>query len=139
MTEMESVKNAQRKEEDDLSNTAKQSSRKYDIMIGVKERRNMPRLMEKKDWMQTVAEVGSAENVWYENVSADGSLFPLSMPESGMYRVILVKIDKPCQTTVGKSPVRIGSKKGVWRIPTEEEDRAMDEEIAASFDLDGAI
>ena len=52
----------------------------------------MPRLMEKKDWMQTVAEVGSAENVWYENVSADGSLFPLSMPESGMYRVILVKV-----------------------------------------------
>ena len=99
----------------------------------------MPRLMEKKDWMQTVAEVGSAENVWYENVSADGSLFPLSLPECGMYRVILVKIDKPCQTTVGKSPVRIGSKKGVWRIPTEEEDRAMDEEIVASFDLDGAI
>ena len=99
----------------------------------------MPRLMEKKDWMQTEADVGSAENVWYENVSADGSLFPLSMPECGMYRVILVKIDKPCQTTVGKSPVRIGSKKGVWRIPTEEEDRAMDEEIAASFDLDGAI
>ena len=30
----------------------------------------MPRLMEKKDWMQTVADVGSAENVWYGNVSA---------------------------------------------------------------------
>ena len=54
----------------------------------------MPRLMEKKDWMQTVAEVGSAENVWYENVSADGGFFPLSVPESGMYRVILVKIGK---------------------------------------------
>ena len=98
----------------------------------------MPRLMEKKDWMQTVAEVGSAENVWYENVSADGSLFPLSMPECGMYRVILVKIDKPRQT-LAERPVRIGSKKGVWRIPTEEEDRAMDEEIAASIDLDGVL
>ena len=54
----------------------------------------MPRLMEKKDWMQTVAEVGSAESVWYENVSADGGFFPLSVPESGMYRVILVKIGK---------------------------------------------
>ena len=54
----------------------------------------MPRLMEKKDWIQTVAEVGSAENVWYENVSADGGFFPLSVPESGMYRVILVKIGK---------------------------------------------
>ena len=38
----------------------------------------MPRLMEKKDWIQTVADVGSAEHVWYENVSADGgfSRFP---------------------------------------------------------------
>ena len=52
----------------------------------------MPRLMEKKDWMQTVAEVESAENVWYENVSADGGFFPLSVPESGLYRVILVKM-----------------------------------------------
>lgn len=54
----------------------------------------MPRLMEKKDWMQTVADVGSAEGVWYENVSADGGLFQLSMPERGMYRVILVKVGK---------------------------------------------
>jgi hypothetical protein len=50
--------------------------------------------MEKKDWIRTVADVGSAENVWYENVSADGGFFPLSVPESGMYRVILVKIGK---------------------------------------------
>ena len=98
----------------------------------------MPRLMEKKDWMQTVADVESAESVWYENVSADGGFFPLSVPESGLYRVILVKIDKPRQTA-GKTPVRIGSKKGVWRIPTEEEDRMMDEEISAAVDLDGAL
>ena len=52
----------------------------------------MPRLMEKNDWMQTVADVGAAESIWYENVSADGGYIPLSMPESGMYRVILVKI-----------------------------------------------
>ena len=56
----------------------------------------MPRLMEKKDWMQTMAEVGSAESVWYENVSVDGGFFPLSVPESGMYRVILVKVGKGC-------------------------------------------
>ena len=52
----------------------------------------MPRLMEKNDWLQTVADVGAAEGIWYENVSADGGCIPLSMPESGMYRVILVKI-----------------------------------------------
>ena len=52
----------------------------------------MPRLREKKDWMQTVADVGSADGVWYENVSVDGGFFPLSMPESGTYRVIIVKV-----------------------------------------------
>ena len=93
----------------------------------------MPKLMEKEDWMQTMADVGSAKNVWYENVSAEGGFFPLSMPESGEYRVILVKIDKPRQTVAG-TPVRIGSKKGVWRIPTDEEDRAMDEEIESMFE-----
>ena len=52
----------------------------------------MPRLMEKTDWMQAVADVGAAESIWCENVSADGGCVPLSMPESGTYRVILVKI-----------------------------------------------
>ena len=58
----------------------------------------MPRLMGKKDWMQTVADVGSADGVWYENVSVDGGFFPLSMPESGIYRVILVKIGEGSST-----------------------------------------
>ena len=52
----------------------------------------MPRLMEKKDWMQTVADVGSADGVWYENVSVDAGHFQLSVPHSGLYRVILVKV-----------------------------------------------
>ena len=58
----------------------------------------MPRLMEKKDWIETVAEVGSAEGVCYENVSADGGFFPLSVPESGEYRVILVKVGNGSST-----------------------------------------
>jgi len=52
----------------------------------------MLRRMEKSDWMQTVADVGTAEGIWCENVSADGGCVPLSMPERGTYRVILVKI-----------------------------------------------
>ena len=52
----------------------------------------MPRLMEKKDWMRTVADVGAAESIWYEDVTADGGLLPLAMPESGIYHVILVKV-----------------------------------------------
>ena len=88
--------------------------------------------------MQTVANVSAAESVWYENISSDGETVPLPLPGRGSYQVILVKIDMPVRAH-GKSPVRIGSKKGVWRIPTEEEDRAMDEEIAAAIDSDGDL
>ena len=98
----------------------------------------MPVLMEKKDWMQTVANVSAAENVWYENISSDYDTVPLPLPGRGSYQVILVKLDMP-QNTVAKSPVRIGSKKGAWRVPTEEEDRAMDEEIAAEFYANGDL
>ena len=52
----------------------------------------MPRLMEKKDWMQTVANVGTAESVWYESISSDGDTVPLPLPGRGSYQVILVKI-----------------------------------------------
>ena len=98
----------------------------------------MPQGEEKKDWIQTVANVDAAESVWYENISSDSDLVPLPLPGRGSYQVILVKIGMPLQVS-RKSPVRIGSKKGVWRIPTEEEDRVMDEEIAASVDLDGDL
>ena len=52
----------------------------------------MPRLMEKKDWIQTVANVGAAESVWCENISSDGDAVPLPLPGRGTYQVILVKI-----------------------------------------------
>lgn len=53
----------------------------------------MPRLMDKMDWMQTVADVGSAESIWFENVSGDADRVSFSLPESGRYRVILVKLE----------------------------------------------
>lgn len=52
----------------------------------------MPKLMEKKDWMQIVADVGTAESVWFDDISADGEIVSLSVPEVGMYHVILVKV-----------------------------------------------
>ena len=57
----------------------------------------MPRLMEKKDWMQAVADVGAADGVWYESITSDGGLLPLAMPENGMYHVILVKVGNAVQ------------------------------------------
>ena len=53
----------------------------------------MPRLMEKKDWMQTVADVGSADSVWFENVVGDTRDVSFSLPGSGRYRVIFVKLE----------------------------------------------
>ena len=53
----------------------------------------MPRLMEKKDWMQTVADVESADDVWYENVVGDACTVSISLPAAGRYRVIFVKLN----------------------------------------------
>ncbi len=55
----------------------------------------MPKLMEKIDWARTVANVGSADCVWSENVMGREGTLSLSIPESGMYQVILVKLDRP--------------------------------------------
>ena len=65
----------------------------------------MPRLMDKKDWMRTVADVGAAESIWHENIEADGGQIPISLPESGMYHVIFVKMDveSPAQRPRRKS------------------------------------
>lgn len=52
----------------------------------------MPKLMEKEDWIQTVAKVSAAERVWCENVTAREGTLPLSVPESSAYQVIMVKI-----------------------------------------------
>ena len=54
----------------------------------------MPRLMEKQDWMQTVADVGTAKGIWYENVVGDVRDVSFALPEAGRYRVILVKLDE---------------------------------------------
>ena len=53
----------------------------------------MPRLMEKKDWMQIMADVGSADDIWFENVAGDARTVSLSLPKAGRYRVIFVKLD----------------------------------------------
>ena len=98
----------------------------------------MPVLMDKKDWMQTVANVSAAENVWYENISSDHDTVSLPLPESGSYQVILVKLGMPKKTS-RKSGVRIGLMQGKWTAPSDEADKMMDEEIAAAFDANGTL
>ena len=69
----------------------------------------MPRLMEKKDWMQTMADVGSADDVWFENVVGDDCTVSLSLPTAGRYRVIFVKLDGAPK--VSSSSANHGSRK----------------------------
>ena len=57
----------------------------------------MPMLMEKTDWMRTVADVGAAERIWYDDVSGDAGAVSISLPEGGHYQIILVKIDSPAE------------------------------------------
>ena len=63
----------------------------------------MPRLMEKKDWIQTVANIGLSDRVWSENVSTADGNFPMPTLEAGTYQVIFVKIDAKPHASV---PVR---------------------------------
>ena len=53
----------------------------------------MPMLMERKDWIRTIANVSHCDNVWYEDVSADTVDFPVRFPRIGRYQVILVSVD----------------------------------------------
>lgn len=61
----------------------------------------MPKLMEKNDWMQAVANAGLTGNIWCENISANGGILSIVAPEQGAYQVILVKIDND---TAEKAP-----------------------------------
>ena len=66
----------------------------------------MPRLMGKQDWMQTVADMGTDESVWYENIVGDALDVPFSLPEAGRYRAIFVKLadvqNKPTDQSISR-------------------------------------
>lgn len=59
----------------------------------------MPMVMEKKDWMRTVANVGAADGVWYENISGQTGSVSVTLPEVGQYQLILVKLNAAAQAT----------------------------------------
>jgi len=61
----------------------------------------MPRLMEKKDWSRVVSDFGNLDRVWQEDVTGNSDVVSLSIPETGTYRVFLVKVDekkRPCRS-----------------------------------------
>ena len=64
----------------------------------------MPMVMKNADWMRTVENVRRAEGVWFDNVISHSGTVPLSVPESGNYQVILVKIRDAPRTVDLKKP-----------------------------------
>jgi len=54
----------------------------------------MPRLMEKKDRSRVVSDFGNLDRVWQEDVTGNSDVVSLSIPETGTYRVFLVKVDE---------------------------------------------
>ncbi len=60
----------------------------------------MPIRIEKKDWPNALADVKSAESIWYENVVGSPYEVSVSIPSAGRYRVFFVKLeDIPSQKT----------------------------------------
>ena len=96
----------------------------------------MPRLMERDDVMRMAVNLGRAEEVWSEEYDTESGSIGLQLPEGGSYQVVVLRIQPKAPSVPRKGGVRIGSMKGKWRVPTEEEDRAMDEEIVAAMNLD---
>ena len=92
--------------------------------------------MERDDLMRMAVNLGRAEEVWSEEYDTESGNIGLQLPKGGSYQVVVLRMQPKAPSAPRKGGVRIGSMKGKWRIPTEEEDRAMDEEIVASMDLD---
>jgi len=107
----------------------------------------MPMVMEKKDWMQTVANVGSADGIWYDNVAGDAGDISVSLPEGGSYQVILVKINSlqkkvttPClsahvPTSDERHGLKIGIMKNEIRLPNDFDRtfESLDSQVASMF------
>jgi len=107
----------------------------------------MPMVMEKKDWMQTVANVGAADGVWFENVSGNAGSISVSLPEGGRYQVILVKIDslptkmllpRRSSSVTGDNKnrvMKIGSMRGEVVLPNDFDQafEGLDDQVASIF------
>lgn len=107
----------------------------------------MPMVMEKKDWMQTVANVGAADGVWFENVAGNAGSISVSLPEGGRYQVILVKVDSlPTKTLQPRKSssvagdcknrvMKIGSMRGEVVLPDNFDQvfEGLDDQVASMF------
>lgn len=82
----------------------------------------MLKLMEKRDWIQTVANVGAADKVWSDMVVADSGDMTFRLPEGGVYQVICVRIEnKPKHKNLSSAVDMIGYGRKFREFRTTEE------------------
>ena len=70
------------------------------------EKLRMPRLMDKQVWKTVMSDLGEAENVWCENVVCDTRNASFSLPGTGRYRVIFVKLGNEANVARTEMPRR---------------------------------
>ena len=94
----------------------------------------MPTLMTKDDVMRAAVNLGRAGQVW--SAFCDSSSCPpgIQLPDGGEYQLIFLRVSDAAPQTPKKPRLKIGLKDGKWKIPTWEEDKAMDCEIEADFE-----
>ena len=94
----------------------------------------MPRLMTKDDVLRTAADLGRADQVW--STFCDSSSCPpgMQLPDDGAYQLIFLRVPNSASQPSKKPRVKIGLMDGKWKLPTWEEDKAMDREIEADFE-----
>lgn len=94
----------------------------------------MTKLMEKKDWLNALADVGAAESVWCDTVAGDPFDVSVSLPEAGRYRVIFVKLDdlpKPQPAVRNRHDMEISPKVHALRGAARLDDNRDYKEILA--------
>jgi len=64
----------------------------------------MPMVMKDSDWVRTVANATHADGVWFQDVVSDSGVIPLDVPETGRYRVVLLKMGSPKETVAANKP-----------------------------------
>lgn len=64
----------------------------------------MPIPMKTADWMRTVANASDADGIWFQDVVSCSGTVPLEVPESGQYRIVILKMRKSAEAVEPPKP-----------------------------------
>ena len=90
--------------------------------------------MTRDDVMRTAVRLGRADQVWSEFWDSSSCPPGIRLPDGGAYQLIFLRVPDAAPQTSQKPRIKIGLMDGKWKLPTWEEDKAMDREIEADFE-----